>query len=724
MPRRLSFLFVLTFIVSAGFSQSERFHSQATAWEKLLSENPAAADDPSISWRDRLILYALTPEQARAYYDGADATSLMLERGQTLAEYLDDGISTEGNVYVHLPAPCSLFSDQVLYKDEVRGLEVRGEDLSEQGGARNGCEIPEAAVALMIQLEVEAPQGGRIKLWSSDMPEPAQSVVSSQSVMDSLHSTTLVSICRDDCPNGEIQIRSSEVAHMEADVVGYFRPMTSMDQPGGGILFSTEGASNNFFGTGAGASNTGTDNSFFGAYAGNSNTSGYFNSFFGANAGFSNTGGSSNSFFGHWSGYDNTTGEFNSFFGSSSGDANTTGSFNSFYGVFAGNSNTEGSQNAFFGDYAGYGNSTGWYNSFFGSYAGFSNSTGSRNAFFGDDAGQSNTEGSINSFFGSTTGEENTVGTDNSFFGAGAGRYNTEGCENAFFGRYAGDSNISGDGNTYLGASANGTAALGNATAVGYQSYVTLDNSLVLGSINGVNGATSDVNVGIGTTAPAYKLDLVNGVGRIQNTGEAASLIMERTDGRLMAYSAGYYASVLAFDEEGRLDFSPEPKSNIKQPINLASPAMTILGNKRIGMGTKTPQEKLHVIGNILASGSIVSGSSRTLKKDINELSLQDALEALGGLNPVTYRYKADKSRDLQVGFIAEDVPELVATMNRKGISPMDIVAVLTRVVQEQQRENQRLRKRNDEQDRQIADIRGQLDHLLTSKASAVSTSN
>ena len=37
------------------------------------------------------------------------------------------------------------------------------------------------------------------------------------------------------------------------------------------------------------------------------------------------------------------------------------------------------------------------------------------------------------------------------------------------------------------------------------------------------------------------------------------------------------------------------------------------------------------------------------------------------------------------MGFIAEDVPDLVATKDRKGLSPMDIVAVLTKVLQEQQ---------------------------------------
>jgi len=38
------------------------------------------------------------------------------------------------------------------------------------------------------------------------------------------------------------------------------------------------------------------------------------------------------------------------------------------------------------------------------------------------------------------------------------------------------------------------------------------------------------------------------------------------------------------------------------------------------------------------------------------------------------------------VGFIAEDAPELVASKDRKGMSSMDVVAVLTKVVQEQQK--------------------------------------
>jgi hypothetical protein len=41
---------------------------------------------------------------------------------------------------------------------------------------------------------------------------------------------------------------------------------------------------------------------------------------------------------------------------------------------------------------------------------------------------------------------------------------------------------------------------------------------------------------------------------------------------------------------------------------------------------------------------------------------------------------------DKHVGFIGEDVPELIATKDRKGLSPMDMVAVLTKVVREQRK--------------------------------------
>ena len=50
-------------------------------------------------------------------------------------------------------------------------------------------------------------------------------------------------------------------------------------------------------------------------------------------------------------------------------------------------------------------------------------------------------------------------------------------------------------------------------------------------------------------------------------------------------------------------------------------------------------------------------------------------------LEPVTYNYKAVPD-DPQVGFIAEDVPGLVATPDRKTLAHGEIVSALTRVLQ------------------------------------------
>ncbi len=52
------------------------------------------------------------------------------------------------------------------------------------------------------------------------------------------------------------------------------------------------------------------------------------------------------------------------------------------------------------------------------------------------------------------------------------------------------------------------------------------------------------------------------------------------------------------------------------------------------------------------------------------------------------------ENEDVHVGFVAEDVPELVAEPGRKGLNPMDITAVLTKVVQNQQQEIQNLTRR------------------------------
>ncbi len=106
-----------------------------------------------------------------------------------------------------------------------------------------------------------------------------------------------------------------------------------------------------------------------------------------------------------------------------------------------------------------------------------------------------------------------------------------------------------------------------------------------------------------------------------------------------------------------------------------------------VGIGTTSPSHPLQMgSGAYVSTGGVwTNASSREYKKDIEKLTGDEAMGALKGLNPVKFSYKAS-SDERHVGFIAEDVPELVASKDKKGMSSMDVVAVLTKVVQEQQR--------------------------------------
>ena len=106
-----------------------------------------------------------------------------------------------------------------------------------------------------------------------------------------------------------------------------------------------------------------------------------------------------------------------------------------------------------------------------------------------------------------------------------------------------------------------------------------------------------------------------------------------------------------------------------------------------VGIGTTNPSHPLQMGSGAYAStgGVWTNASSREYKKDIKQLTKDEAMDAFTKLNPVKFCYKTG-SEEKHVGFIAEDAPELVASKDRKGMSSMDVVAVLTKVVQEQQK--------------------------------------
>ena len=106
-----------------------------------------------------------------------------------------------------------------------------------------------------------------------------------------------------------------------------------------------------------------------------------------------------------------------------------------------------------------------------------------------------------------------------------------------------------------------------------------------------------------------------------------------------------------------------------------------------VGIGTSSPSYPLQMGSGAYVSsgGAWTNASSREYKTDVKQLSAEKAMAALSQLKPVEFAYKAD-TEERHVGFIAEDAPDIVTSKDRKGMSPMDVVAVLTKVVQEQQK--------------------------------------
>jgi len=181
--------------------------------------------------------------------------------------------------------------------------------------------------------------------------------------------------------------------------------------------------------------------------------------------------------------------------------------------------------------------------------------------------------------------------------------------------------------------------------------------------------------IGIGTTTPEQRLEVNGSIQIHERNSSVAGLIITQSSG-----DTGY----VMHNRASTLTIGAGSQDRI-----------TIVRNGNVGIAVSRPKHPLEMASgaHVTAGGVWTNSSSRDKKENIEALEVDAATSAVMSLQPVVFNYRNETGEEY-VGFIAEDVPDLVAVGERDALSSMDIVAVLTRVVQEQQKKINELEER------------------------------
>jgi hypothetical protein len=215
----------------------------------------------------------------------------------------------------------------------------------------------------------------------------------------------------------------------------------------------------------------------------------------------------------------------------------------------------------------------------------------------------------------------------------------------------------------------------GTITGSGSSNYLTMWSGSTSITSSGIyfNGT----NYGIGTTSPAYKLD-VN--GSINVTGAFY------VNGSPIGGGSGGVGGGGTANKVARWTASN----------TLGDSSIYDAGAGSIAVGNTSPSYQIDVTGIIRATGDIIITSDRRKKENIK--TIENALDTIMNLRGVTYNKINDVNKRKQIGFIAQEVlpyvPEVVYSDNEDyfGVAYQNMVALLTEAVKEQQKQIEELK--------------------------------
>jgi hypothetical protein len=377
-------------------------------------------------------------------------------------------------------------------------------------------------------------------------------------------------------------------------------------------------------------------------------------------------------------------------------------------------------------------NTTGINNTAIGRVSLNSNTTGSFNTAVGGFALSNSTNGANNTAVGYQANLNNTSGQSNTSLGQLALLNTTSGAFNTAIGRQSLTNNITGSSNTVLGALSNvGADNLINATAIGARAQVDNSNSVVIGSVFGINGATGSVNVGIGTTSPARRLHVSNGSSGGISGFNTGILLESNTSVYQHFLSSNVSESGLLFGSNVASILGGIIFQNNTQSLNFrvggGATRMVISNIGDVGIGTFFPggQFELSLNEGRKPLSNFWTTTSDARLKNVNGV-YEKGLSEIIQLKPIRYNYKNSDKRTFEqkvlnqeaTGFLAQEVqqifPEAVG-VDRDGYLNFDLHPIMIASInafKELNNKYEELKNKNEELEAKLNELLNRIEKI------------
>jgi hypothetical protein len=222
----------------------------------------------------------------------------------------------------------------------------------------------------------------------------------------------------------------------------------------------------------------------------------------------------------------------------------------------------------------------------------------------------------------------------------------------------------------------------------------------------------STSNLGIGTFEPQVSVDMGNASNGTQQIGwyNGSTLgyghIFGQRNSAALCITQGYQASpfvdngfqssisstwaktAISLDYGSIRFFSDEPNTFARGAEITPTERMRIVSTGNIGVGLSNPSERLHVMGNVLASGQMAVYADERLIEE--KVKIKNPLDIILRINGYSYVRSDDGSK--RIGVMAQELksamPEAVIDNGKvKAVSYDSLVALLVEVVKTQQQE-------------------------------------